>query len=94
MDKKKSVTERENEETPVGRVRRVGGVGVPRTLRSALSFQCVRPWDGDSVVVLLQRVSQGFGVAALAIAAMRREKFLAVAGMMFLAGNMMYYGVL
>ena len=68
-----------------------GFVELWRTARVVLGFDVTVPWPGMMVVA---RVSQLFGLAALVCGAKRRDYLLLVSGMMLFAGNMYYYAAL
>lgn len=68
-----------------------GLVDLWRTVRVALHQDCMHLWPRCLAVT---RVSQAIGLVAVGIGAWRRDLLLTVAGMLWAAGNMHYYGAL
>lgn len=68
-----------------------GFVQLWRAVRVALHQDCDHVWTGCLVVA---RLSQTVGLAAIAWGAWKRNHLFVVAGMLWAAGNMHYYGTL
>ncbi len=68
-----------------------GLVELWRTARIVPGLSVDEPWPGMMVVA---RISQALGFAALVLGAKRRDYVLLVGGMILAAGNMYYYAVL
>lgn len=68
-----------------------GLVDLWRAVRVAFHQDCMHLWP-DCLAVA--RLSQALGFAALAYGAWKRRPLLAVVGMLWVAGNMHYYGAL